>query len=615
LTHFPPAETYESNGGADDVLKSSTNNKDKGHVNDSLLLYGFGDGGGGPTEDMIESLQRMKDVDGIPRVKLSHPLAFFEQIESVSDKLNVWSEELYLELHQGTFTTNAKAKKLNRECETYLQCRELFHVIKLVMPSESSEPYPSKKLLDAWKLLLLNQFHDVLPGTSIPEVNNTALEYYDDLRKMAGTCELLGSYEAPKKTAVMNTLSWKTRRVFQVPRTKDGGIEHSQSSEKNIHVILELPPCGFAKFNPQLPQSNAATVKLCENQVIMENGNLKAVFDKSGRIISLEMKNCENKDVFDSNWPGNQYVLFDDIPLYWDAWDVMPYYKETRKPLNDAFDLSITEIGPIRASFQVSIRISENSFIKQTIILDVESHFIKFEVNVVNWKENRKFLRVEFPVNVRSQFATYDIQFGHVRRPTHRNTSWDWAKFEVCGQKWVDLSEHDFGFALLNDSKYGFSVAESTMSISLLRSPKAPDDTVDMGSHSFTYAAMPHTGTFQSAGVIQRAYELNAQDSAFIAAAEDPPSLSLFYLSSPAVVMETVKKAEDIQNAIIVRLYEAYGGKVSTSLTSSLKIERVARCNLLEELLPGMELAWDVTKGCKIDFKPFEIITLVIYIG
>ncbi|TKS73487.1 Alpha-mannosidase 2C1 [Collichthys lucidus] len=503
LTHFPPGNSYEMKGKVEDLVKTVKNNKDKGRANHSAVLFGFGDGGGGPTQLMLDRLHRMQDTDGLPKVQMSSPEKLFSQLQADSALLCTWTGELFLELHNGTYTTQAQIKRGNRQCETLLHDIEI--ASSLALCRDRTFQYPVEKLQKLWRLLLLNQFHDVIPGSCIEMVVEDALRYYEDIRSDGATllhdaCGVLGS--KGNTAGVFNSLPWER------------------------HEVIEIQD-GAAKPNLE-----------------------KAISDS-----------CH----------GNQFVMFDDVPLYWDAWDVMDYHLQTRKPVLEVVQPAhVVSSGGLRGSVSVTLRISDKSTITQEIVMDAMCPYIKFNTEVI-WAESHKFLKVEFPVRVRSANATYEIQFGHLQRPTHRNTSWDWARFEVWGHKWADLSEHNFGVALLNDCKYGYSVHNNTMTLSLLRAPKAPDVNADMGTHHFTYAIMPHTGSFQDASVIQCAYNLNFPLRSLQCASDTVP-WSAFSVNSSAVILETIKQAEDRKSALVVRLFESHGSSVTATLCTTLPV-------------------------------------------
>ncbi|KAF4081342.1 hypothetical protein AMELA_G00160170 [Ameiurus melas] len=604
LTHFPPGNTYEMKGKVEDLIKTLRNNKDKGRANHSAVLFGFGDGGGGPTQVMLDRLQRVQDSDGLPRVQMSSPDHLFSELEANSGLLCTWSGELFLELHNGTFTTQAKIKLENRQCEALLHDVEVASCLALC--KSPGFLYPAKELQKSWRLLLLNQFHDVIPGSCIEMVVEDALKYYKEIqntgsRLLLSACDGLRSSPqlgAGTKMAILNTLSWERTEVIELP----------EEGTRRKLVLVKAPSVGVAQVTESAEPASVVNVTVQPDDTIrMENGILKAVLDKMGRLVSL-LHVQTNREAISEGCFGNQFVLFDDIPLYWDAWDVMDYHLQTRKPVIDvARPADVLGSGGLRGSVTFSLCISGKSSITQEVILDANCPYIKFNTQV-DWEEAHKFLKVEFPVQVRSSNATYEIQFGHLQRPTHRNTSWDWARFEVWGQKWADLSEHGFGVALLNDCKYGHSVHQNIMTLSLLRAPKAPDANADMGNHRFTYAIMPHKGSFQDASVIQHAYNLNFPFH-LIPEVNTISPWSMFSISSAAVILETIKQAEGRKNILVVRLYESYGSSVAAVLSTSLPVREAWHCDLLER--PGCPAA--VTDSeISLSFKPFQIISLLL---
>lgn len=345
----------------------------------------------------------------------------------------------------------------------------------------------------------------------------------------------------------------------------------------------------------------------------LDNGILRVRLDPTGRLVSLVLV-ASGRETIDEGAVGNQFVLFDDVPLYWDAWDVMDYHLETRKPLlSQPGTLAIGAEGGLRGSAWFLLQLSPSSRLSQEVVLDVGCPYIRFHTEI-HWHESHKFLKVEFPARVRSPQATYEVQFGHLQRPTHYNTSWDWARFEGWAHRWVDLSEHGFGLALLNDCKYGASVQGNVLSLSLLRAPKAPDTNADMGRHEFTYALMPHKGTFQDAGVIQAAYNLNFPLLALPTPGQGPEAAwSAFCVSSPAVVLETVKQAEAAPRGrwLVLRLYESHGSHVDCWLHTPLLVQKAFHCDLLEQYDAEGHLPFQDGR-LKLSFSPFQVQSLLL---
>uniref|UniRef100_A0A2K6RM17 Alpha-mannosidase 2C1 n=1 Tax=Rhinopithecus roxellana TaxID=61622 RepID=A0A2K6RM17_RHIRO len=620
LVHFPPGDSYVMQGSVEEVLKTVANNRDKGRANHSAFLFGFGDGGGGPTQTMLDRLKRLSNTDGLPRVQLSSPRQLFSALESDSGQLCTWVGELFLELHNGTYTTHAQIKKGNRECERILHDVELLSSLALARSTQFL--YPAAQLQHLWRLLLLNQFHDVVTGSCIQMVAEEAMCHYEDIRSHGNTllsaaaAALCAGEPGPEGLLIVNTLPWKRTEVMALP--KPGGA-HSLA-------LVTVPSMGYApvppptSLQPLLPQQPVFVVQETDGSVTLDNGIIRVKLDPTGRLTSLVLV-ASGREAIAEGAVGNQFVLFDDVPLYWDAWDVMDYHLETRKPvLGQAGTLAVGTEGGLRGSAWFLLQISPNSRLSQEVVLDVGCPYVRFHTEV-HWHEAHKFLKVEFPARVRSSQATYEIQFGHLQRPTHYNTSWDWARFEVWAHRWMDLSEHGFGLALLNDCKYGASVRGSILSLSLLRAPKAPDFTADMGRHEFTYALMPHKGecwgrwgSFQDAGVIQAAYSLNFPLLALPAPSPAPAtSWSAFSLSSPAVVLETVKQAESSpqRRSLVLRLYEAHGSHVDCWLHLSLPVQDAILCDLLERPDPAGHLPLRDSR-LKLTFSPFQVLSLLL---
>ncbi|XP_052810872.1 alpha-mannosidase 2C1-like isoform X3 [Mya arenaria] len=649
LAHFPPGNDYGMKGKVEEVglimlLRSSQNFKDKGRSDKSAFLFGFGDGGNGPSEDMVERLNKMKDIDGLPRVKMSTPDEFFSAVEEEDGgNLCRWTGELYLEMHNGTYTTHARVKKMNRLCEMLLHDVEFVHTVAFI--ELIAHVYPYGQLPKLWKLLLLNQFHDVLPGSSIGMVYKDAHEHYEEIMTQGN--EILakgfrdvvrkGNFLFPKpgqtKCIIRNNLSFDRTEVIVIetepsgsgPAKKPAKKRQKRSPQKQAkaqqynsegHALycVNIGSYGYSFLDP-VTSIQPAEVQEQDGMYVMKNSLLEAHIDQQGRVVHMYLAGSD-RDAVDKEYPANQFVMYDDIPLYWDAWDVMDYHMETRKAVTDVIsETEVLDQGPLRVSLKFSLRISDKSRINQQIILDAGSPFLRFNTEV-EWYENRRMLKVEFPTSVHAREATYDIQFGHIRRPNHRNTSWDTARFEVCGHKWSDLSEHGFGVAVLNDCKYGHSALDNVLRMSLLRSPKAPDRMADMETHTFSYALMPHAGTLQEADVNKHAYCLNSPlYTVKIECDLDlPPSTSFFSMSTTQVVLETIKLSQ-ADRGVIVRFYEAHGGTCRATMTTSLRrqITNAVLVDGLELKLKGEEDQVDLThteNSITFTIKPFQIIAV-----
>ncbi|XP_026979455.1 alpha-mannosidase 2C1 isoform X6 [Sagmatias obliquidens] len=630
LAHFPPGDSYGMQGSVEEVLKTVAKNRDKGRTNHSAFLFGFGDGGGGPTQTMVDRLKRLCNTDGLPRVQFSSPERLFSALEGHSEQLCTWVGELFLELHNGTYTTHAQIKKGNRECERILHDVELLSSLALARSAQFL--YPAAQLQDLWRLLLLNQFHDVVTGSCIQLVAEEAMCHYEDIRSRGNTllsaaaAALCAGEPGPEGLLIVNTLPWKRTEVLALPRpggahclglipSSGDSAQHGLCSRSHPHLAAApaAPAACVCSAGASADLASRPPPTKTDGSVTLDNGIIRVRLDPTGRLTSLVLV-ASGREAIAEGAVGNQFVLFDDVPLYWDAWDVMDYHLETRKPvLGQAGTLAVGTQGGVRGSAWFLLQISPNSQLSQEVVLDVGCPYVRFHTEV-HWHEAHKFLKVEFPARVRSPQATFEVQFGHLQRPTHYNTSWDWARFEVWAHRWIDLSEHGFGLALLNDCKYGASVRGSVLSLSLLRAPKSPDATVDMGRHEFTYALMPHEGSFQDAGVIPAAYSLNFPLLALPAPGPAPAAAwSAFSVSSPAVVLETVKQAEtSLQGRkLVLRLYEAHGSHVDCWLHMSLPVQEAVLCDLLERRDPAGPLPLRDSR-LKLTFSPFQVQSLLL---
>ena len=641
FTHFPPADTYNGYFNPQEIAKCQTRFLDNDRATRSLYPYGYGDGGGGPTRQMLENATLMKDLEGLPRVELESITAFFDKAKADATDLPTWVGELYLEYHRGTYTTQGRTKRGNRKGEFALRDAEFFEVIdQRLIPCQNKPENsvllkaPERAVYDvcehpdagrrrghvgaldrAWKLILLNQFHDIIPGSSIHWVYEDAERDYQTVQDLAALVlddtlghmlRIVGAGDATQPLAVFNTLSHDRREVVDAP---DGNA-----------VLVQSPSCGYQVTDlaqPAQPE-HAVRVDDTNDSITIDNGLLRIVIDKAtGHLTSVQDHRVGGRETL-STLPGRDAIeanvlqLHPDTPNQWPAWDVDIFYREVVEDLRTLDHIEIIEASALRVKVKVSRSFSKTT-IEQTIVICAESARIDFETRI-DWHERHRLLKVAFPVAVRSEQATYEIQYGHVQRPTHFNTSWDMARFEVCGHKWADLSEGGpasaggYGVALLNDCKYGHDIHDHVMRLSLLRGPIEPDPVADEGEHVFTYSLLPHPGDFREAGVIEQAYDLNVPllTRDIPAGREGASAQSWFAVDHPGVVIEAVKPAEDGQG-VIVRLYEAFGSRRSAALTTTLPFTHVQWVDMLER--PEGEPT-QIDGGIALDFGPFEIKTV-----
>ncbi|CAG8529788.1 12341_t:CDS:10 [Funneliformis caledonium] len=626
LTHMCPAESYVSQCTPGELVNSVRNHKDKEYSNESLLVFGNGDGGGGPLASMIERLNRMKDIDGLAKVEMGSAEEFYERIEESSKELVSWKGELYFELHRGTYTTHGSIKRYNRKSEFLLRNVELISTINLIKSQienkDANYNYPKKELDKLWKYVLLNQFHDVLPGSSIEMVYVDATKFYKEVEEKGNLLlenafdELFqiskSSGSSEKGLLAFNTLGWNRTEVVEVPVCEgvDKLPQISNDERTGFILVNDVIGIGAQGIDLGIPTSfSPVTVRMIDNDhFCLRNQYICSIFDKYGHLISLiDSDSKSSRELIPKGQYGNKFNIYEDIPLFWDAWDVEIYHLQKGR---EAELGTIFETGPLKASLLLESKITATSTLRQVISLSAVSSRIDFDTTV-NWDENRQFLKVEFPFDINSDYATYETQFGFIQRPTHYNTTWDSAKFEVCGHKFADLSEYGYGVALLNDCKYGYAVHGNVMRLSLLRSPKAPDAHCDIGVHNFKYAILPHACSFLESNVVREAYQFNVPLIVRPTSKEIVQTFnvkSYFTISNaPNVILDTVKRAED-SDGIILRLFEAYGGHAKAILTSSLPLENIYETNILED--HTCLINYNQQDGAVIKFNPFQVITL-----
>lgn len=627
FTHFPPADTYNGNMTPRELMYHVRNFREHDRATRALYIYGYGDGGGGPTAQMLEYARRLRDVEGMPRVTLEFARDFFVRAEAEAKDLPVWVGELYLELHRGTYTTQARNKRHNRKSEFLLREAEF---LACVRPG-GLRHYPAQELERAWKLVLTNQFHDIIPGSSVNEVYRDSERDYAEVRAIAeriiveslqaiGEAVNTEGMQAP--LLVVRTLPPPSSAQLVEAPLADGFTPRSVRCGENVmpvqiveregqrYVLLEdvgsSEEYSFSVYDLR-EEPCAEETGITVSPRVLDNGILRVEFDEQGLITSI-FDYEHQREVLAAGEKGNQLQLFEDKPLFWDAWDIDIFYQEKGRVITELESAEVVEAGALRGAVRFTRRFG-NSCIVQTVRLAAGSRRIDF-VTEVDWHEEYKLLKVAFPVAVNSQRATYEIQYGHVERPTHYNTSWDMARFEVAAQKWVDLSEHGYGVALLNDCKYGHDVFGNTLRLTLLRAPKAPDPEADMGHHVFTYSLFPHAGSPQEGGAIEEAYWLNSPPRTLRLPAGRPAEQDtegkFFWVDRDGVIIETVKKAED-EEAIVVRLYEAYNSRGEVTVTTSLPVREAVLCDLLERDLQPLPME---NGSFTIQIQPFEVVTV-----
>jgi alpha-mannosidase len=610
---FP--STYNAHAHPEDGLRSWHSFQQKDVSQDLLMVYGFGDGGGGPTREMLENIQVMEEFPGVPRTRHATAHEFFQQMEAnAGDRLPVWNGELYLELHRGTYTTQSRNKRANRKSEFLLHDAEF--LASFARTLDPDHAYPAADLHDAWQLVCLNQFHDIIPGSSITPVYVDSQEQYAEIRaigqRVRDDAVQTIARHVSGDVLLVNPTSFTRDDLAHLDAKLETGLVDA-SSQPVLHQPLDdgstliappaLAPYSVTPLRAAAPAQAAPDTGLHVTPTRLENRFLRLELDRDGNITRIFDKE-HDRDVLPPGAVANQFQAFEDRPMNWDAWDIDVYYDDRLWTSGPASSVKVIADGPLRAVLRIERQIL-NSPYRQTISLDYNSRCLRFDT-VIDWRERHILLKVAFPVDILAPQATYEIQWGSVERPTHRNTSWDWARFETCAHKWVDLSEGDYGVSLLNDCKYGHDVRDNVLRLSLLRSPTSPDPQADTGEHHFTYALYPHGGTWR-AGTIPQAYALNNPTLAYrTAAGGTGHAAQLVWTDRPNAIIETVKWAED-GNGLIVRLYESQRMRGPVTLHAGFDIQAAFITNLLEETQNQLPVA---DRQVKLDLQPFQIVTL-----
>ncbi|MFO7680393.1 MAG: alpha-mannosidase [Chloroflexota bacterium] len=633
--------TYNGEVGPLEAMSSWINLQQKETHQEVLMAYGFGDGGGGPTREMQENIREMAHFPAAPQIRNGRSLDFFRTLEAeAGERLPTWNGELYLEYHRGTYTTQARSKRSNRKSEIMLHDAEFLAAWAALVTEYA---YPHTDLTRAWQLLCLNQFHDVLPGTSIAEVYADSQQ---DYQTIAGICQ---QTVESALTALTQQVGAATEIIAINPTSFNGrkfALLHEQLDETQTLVnldtnqpvvtqavtngtLIDLPNIGAYGAvrlvqSPRLNQSKTTTNSLKIQQTagntILENDLLRIVFDANGDLVSLYDKEVE-RHILPAGAHANSFQLFEDRPLDWDAWDIDIFYEDQQWPSGPTASLTIIETGPLRVGVEIKQRLLHSEIVQHVYLYHGERR-IDFDT-WIDWRERHMLLKVAFPVDILAPAATFDVQWGNVQRPTHRNTSWDWGRFESCAHKWVDLSEGDYGVSLLNDCKYGHDIQDNVIRLTLLRSPTTPDPEADQGEHHFIYSLLPHPNDWRS-GTVPAAYDLNdplivrrIQPSQVSNSSQLPASevlgasslaASLLSVDKPHIIIETVKQAED-GNGLIVRLYENERTRGMVTLHTGFPVKEAYRCNLLEEYQEPLEA---VENSVRFMITPYQIMTLRI---
>ncbi|MGJ7906772.1 alpha-mannosidase [Actinopolyspora sp. H202] len=579
LTHLPPVDVYDSELSAAELAHASANFAEKGGANRSLVPFGWGDGGGGPTREMLARAERLADLEGSPRVTVESPAEFVREARAEYTAPPVWVGELYLEFHRGTYTSQAGTKRGNRHNEHLLREAELWAATANVY---RALPYPYERLDRLWKAVLRNQFHDVLPGSSIAWVHHEAEREHELVR--GELAEIID--RAQRKLAG----SGSTPLVFN-------GAPHERAGVPSGGAAPSVEPAAFVKLSET------------DDGFVLRDESLRVTIDRRGTVTSLRDL-AADREVVPAGSAGNVLRAHPDLPNRWDAWDIDSFYRNNVTELLDAEEVAVVEEAADRVSVRV-VRAFSHSRITQTLTLRGGAARLEIDTEV-DWHESETLLKLAFPVDVHTDRMAAETQFGHLYRPIHENTSWDAAKFETCAHRWVHVGEAGYGVALANDATYGHDVTRwakngggtaATVRASLLRAPRFPDPHTDRGTHRFRHVLVPGADIGDA---VREGYRLNLPSRTVRGASPVDP---LVTSDNAAVVLEAVKLAEDGSGDVVVRLYESSGGRATSRITTGFVPMNVRATDLLERPWADGEIEHD-TAGFRVTLRPFEIRTL-----
>ncbi len=587
----------------------------KGTYDQQLFPFGFGDGGGGVNEQMMEYARRAERFPGLPECRIGTSEEFFAQVREDNPDLPTWVGELYLETHRGTFTSQARTKRANRRCELALRSAEMIGVVA----NRLHERVDMAPLRSAWEKVLLHQFHDILPGTSVTETFEDAARDHEQVLETArrvgeqALSRIVGDARDTLRYAVFNALSWERSGVVELdaPDVGDDLVGVIRGQQVPVQVIgrdgdrirvlaaaERVPSLGGALL--ELVQDRPLRSLVTASENTLENQYFRVQLSGIGEVLSIYDKRA-GREVIPEGQPANRLQLFQDGPEREAAWNVHTTSTTREYPWDGDCSLRVTENGPVRATIRVERSHRDTRLIQDIMLYDNKPR-IDFRT-WVDWRERQTMLKAAFPLAIHAEQATYEVQFGAIQRPTHRNTSWDEEKFEVAAQRWADLSEGGYGVSLLNDCKYGHDALGNVLRLTLLRGPEYPDPEADLGEHEFTYSLLPHEGDWRQGGTVQQAWQLNVPLFA-VPTDRQQSSVCFMRVDGPAIV-ETVKPAEDGRGDIL-RLYEPYGSRGRVTVEINFPVSEVRECNLVEEDGTAADFAEGVLE---FDIRPFEIKT------
>jgi alpha-mannosidase len=603
LSHFH--NDYNSQTTPADLADRWNNRVQKDGISTRLMPFGWGDGGGGATRDHLEFLRRERDLEGLPCTRMAAPAEYFHRQERDAAHLPSYVGELYFQCHRGTYTSQARTKRGNRKCEVALRDAEMWAVAARALKGRA---YPAKMMDKAWKGLLLNQFHDIIPGSSIHRVYEEAEALYRQVEADAAAVSSTARKALVKADAdcvtVFNTLSWPRRVQVALPKGAKSACDEAgkplpvQVSGKAALAAVVVPSCGWTTVHAGRARCEASgSVKV--SSAGLENNRLRVKLNDRGELTSVFDKDagCELL-----KGPSNLFQMFKDVPTAFDAWDLDSTYQAAPVSLPGKAVVTVELDGPLLGSVRVERKLHQSRMV-QSIRLAHDSRRIDF-VTEIDWQERHKVLKVGFATGIHAAEALHEIQFGHLPRPNHTSRPFDGDRFEVPMHRWSALVESGRGCAVLNDCKYGGHVTGGSIHLTLLRSPMAPDMTADLGRQSMTYSFYAWNGDFANSDLVREGYELNMPATVLPGWGG---AASLLEISCPDVILESMKPAEDGSGDVVLRLYESKRNRVACKVTCHLPVTSAWVTDMREQQAKPLKVA---KSGMALTFRPFEIKTI-----
>ncbi|WP_320408254.1 alpha-mannosidase [Paraclostridium bifermentans] len=593
---------------------------DKGITKDLLVSYGFGDGGGGVNREMLEYRKRLDKMPGLPNVKTGKASDYFrclkEKVEKTEEYVHTWDGELYLEYHRGTYTSQAYTKMMNRKLELLYRETEWLSTVACLTNNDWSL-YANNEITKGWKTILRNQFHDIIPGSSITEVYEDAKQEYKEAEDIAldiqNKLEEIYINKDEHTWTIVNNSNWDRTESINIKCDEDGSfydedgnkLKYQRNKDEYTVEIKNIPALGYKRIILKIDDvqdDNNSVFEYCDGKISTPKYNIE--WNEYGQLTSIYDK--ENKrEVLAKGERGNVLQMFEDKPMAHEAWDIDIFYQEKMREVKDLQSVELIEDGNIKAVIRFKYKYM-NTTISQDMIVYANSNRIDFKTNV-DWREKKQLLKVAFVVDIRSTMATYDVQFGNVKRPTHWNTSWDRARFESVAQQWVDLSERNYGVSLLNNCKYGHDIKDNVMRLTLLKSATHPDPVQDQGEQNFTYSLLPHSGDFIDGNTVKHAYELNQPLKSIKGMLKSEVKKQLFKFNDANILVDAIKKAED-EDMIIIRFHDYSGSRQNVSIDSDYEITGWMETNLMEKPIENLRNE----NSINVVVNPYEIKTLMI---